>query len=64
MFQSDRDGNAELYMIDPFTAGAMPERLTNNPANDVFPVWQPVESWATITGLTGTDALGLIRGQR
>ena len=45
-FVSDRDGNHEIYLMnveDAFqgTDGSGPIRLTNNPANDSFPTWQP-----------------------
>ena len=36
-FQSDRDGNWEIYVID--ADGNNPRNLTNNPADDVFPDW-------------------------
>jgi Tol biopolymer transport system component len=38
-FQSDRDGNWEIYAID--TDGRNPLRLTNNPADDLSPAWSP-----------------------
>ncbi len=38
-FVSDRDGNAEIYVMD--ADGSNPTRLTNNNANDESPVWSP-----------------------
>lgn len=37
VFQSDRDGNFELYMVD--VHGGTPVRLTNNSSNDVSPAF-------------------------
>ena len=36
-FQSDRDGNLEIYTMGP--DGSNQTNLTNNPANDYYPVW-------------------------
>ena len=36
-FESDRDGNCEIYAMD--ADGKNQRRLTNNPANDEFPDW-------------------------
>lgn len=38
-FQSERDGNAEIYVIRADGSGQM--NLTNNPAADVAPAWSP-----------------------
>ena len=38
-FQSDRDGNAEIYVMNADGSGQT--RLTNNPANDDVPAWSP-----------------------
>ena len=38
-FVSDRDGNAEIYVIDP--DGANPRNLTNHPDRDTNPAWSP-----------------------
>jgi len=38
-FESSRDGNNEIYVMNP--DGTIEERLTDNPANDVFPAWSP-----------------------
>ena len=38
-FQSKRDGNYEIYTMNP--DGTNPRNLTNNPANDVTPAWSP-----------------------
>jgi hypothetical protein len=40
LFQSNRDGNEEIYTINPNGRGV--DRLTNNPANDSEPDWQPL----------------------
>lgn len=37
VFESDRDGNSEIYVMD--IDGSNPRRLTNNPAIDTAPVW-------------------------
>jgi RNA polymerase sigma factor (sigma-70 family) len=39
VFHSDRDGNNEIYVMD--TDGGNVRRLTNNPADDIRPVWSP-----------------------
>ena len=36
-FMSDRDGNAEIYVMD--TDGGNQQRLTNNPHRDSAPEW-------------------------
>ena len=38
-FQSDRDGNYEIYVMD--ADGRNQHRLTNNPNDDWHPVWSP-----------------------
>jgi Tol biopolymer transport system component len=38
-FVSDRDGNAEIYVMDG--DGKNAQRLTENPDQDVFPSWSP-----------------------
>ena len=38
-FSSDRDGNAEIYVMD--ADGGNPQNLTNNPHDDVSPSWSP-----------------------
>ncbi len=38
-FDSDRDGNLEIYSMDP--DGSNQVNLTNNPAEDFDPVWSP-----------------------
>ena len=38
-FQSNRDGNFEIYTMT--AAGADQRRLTENPANDIAPEWSP-----------------------
>src|SRR5688572_17159098 len=38
-FASSRDGNFELYLMDP--DGTNEERITHNPAADISPSWSP-----------------------
>jgi len=38
-FQSDRDGNCEIYAMD--ADGKNLHNITNNPAEDRFPAWSP-----------------------
>ena len=38
-FVSDRDGNSEIYVMNPNGGGQT--RLTNNPAEDIDPAWSP-----------------------
>ena len=42
-FQSDRDGNWEIYRLDPDTGETV--RLTDHPAADVAPSWSPDGGW-------------------
>ena len=37
VFQSDRDGNFEIYVMD--VDGSNPRRLTHNSAGDYWPSW-------------------------
>ena len=53
-FQSDRDGNWEIYTVDFF--GRHQTRRTYNSANDTDPVWMPMCTDSTATCLTGTLA--------
>ena len=39
VFTSDRDGNSEIYVMNPDGSGQT--RLTNNGAIDADPVWSP-----------------------
>ena len=39
VFYSVRDGNREIYVINP--DGTEEKRLTNNPASDYHPTWSP-----------------------
>ena len=39
VFQSYRDGNSEIYVMD--ADGKNQQNLTNNPGNDGFPAWSP-----------------------
>ena len=38
-FTSERDGNAEIYIMNP--NGSNPVNLTNHPASDQMPAWSP-----------------------
>ena len=38
-FESDRDGNFEIYVVN--ADGSEPKRLTSNPAWDGNPQWSP-----------------------
>jgi Tol biopolymer transport system component len=38
-FTSDRDGNPEIYLMDADGTGI--ERLTDDPAQDLYPAWSP-----------------------
>src|SRR3712207_7883333 len=40
VFESRREGNAEIYTMNPNSQGL--DRLTNNPALDSDPDWQPL----------------------
>ena len=40
MFESNRDGNWELYLLD-VTGDGVPVRLTDNPGNDINAFWTP-----------------------
>ncbi len=42
-FVSDRDGNEEIYLMDPDSANL--RRLTHNKAEDWFPAWSPDGKW-------------------
>jgi Tol biopolymer transport system component len=39
VFESTRDGNSEIYVMN--ADGSNPHNLTNNPADDFSPVWSP-----------------------
>lgn len=41
VFTTDRDGNSEVYRMRA-TDGANPTNLSNNPATDFLPAWQPL----------------------
>jgi Tol biopolymer transport system component len=38
-FVSDRDGNSDIYVMNPDSSGLT--RLTENPAEDAYPTWSP-----------------------
>jgi len=44
-FTSDRDGNDEIYIMNP--DGSEQKRLTHAPANDLLPCWSPLLSSKT-----------------
>jgi len=46
-FTSERDGNAEIYIMN--ADGSDPQRLTDNPAYDAWPVWSPDGSQIAFT---------------
>jgi hypothetical protein len=46
-FTSERDGNAEIYIMN--ADGSNPQRLTNDPAYDAWPVWSPDGSQIAFT---------------
>ena len=39
VFQTERDGNMEIYIMN--SDGSEPSRLTNHPAADTYPSWSP-----------------------
>ena len=41
VFDSARDGNSEIYRMQ--VSGSLQTLLSNNPANDQFPDWQPLK---------------------
>jgi len=41
-FETDRDGNYEIYVMN--ADGSNVQRLTNNPANDWFPNWSALRN--------------------
>ncbi|HTR51155.1 MAG TPA: hypothetical protein VMJ10_10650 [Kofleriaceae bacterium] len=56
VFTSDRDGNSEIYRMNP--DGSMQTNLTSNPASDTSPMWDPTgERIAFLSGRSGTQEL-------
>jgi len=47
VFSSDREGNADIYVMD--ADGSSPTNLSNNPAFDYLPDWQPLAAAPTPT---------------
>ncbi len=41
LFSSNKDGNAEIMIVDLNDENAKPKNLTNNKAEDTCPVWRP-----------------------
>ena len=50
LYQTDADGNWELYHVDIAT-GLVLAHVTNNPATDVYPAWVPGEEDGSLEGL-------------
>src|SRR5262245_61032835 len=58
-FASARDGNFEIYAVDPDTTGGA--RLTNDPATDTDPAWSPDGRRITFTTTrSGNDDIYLM----
>jgi serine/threonine protein kinase len=60
-FTSDRDGNAEIYVLN--LAGGSPQRLTSSSGNDWLPDWSPDGSRIAFTSnRTGSYDLWVMNG--
>ena len=55
-FETDRDGNREIYVMEP--DGSNPVNLTNNPADDMQPSWSPDGSRIAFVSNRETDGEG------
>ena len=53
VFQSDRDGNSEIYVMN--ADGTDLTRITNNAATDQFPAWSPDGSKITFREQQGRE---------
>ena len=53
-FTSEREGNAEIYIMN--ADGSNPQRLTNDPAYDAWPVWSPDGSHIAFTSTRNGEA--------
>ncbi|MGJ3238088.1 MAG: protein kinase domain-containing protein [Anaerolineae bacterium] len=58
-FQSNRDGNFEIYLTD--LDGGQVQRLTNNSGLDRLPAWSPDGQWVIYASETDTGAFDLRR---
>jgi TolB protein len=64
VFQSNRDGNFEIYVMD--SDGRNQQRITDHPGGDYWPAWRPGEETApasegTLVGATRTrDSDGMV----
>lgn len=58
VFESNRDGNAEIYLLDP---DGQLVNLTQNPAADTAPIWSPDGEWvAFLSDRTGKTEIFLM----
>ena len=58
VFQSTRDGNAEIYLLDP---DGQSTNLTDNPAADTDPMWSPDGEWiAFVSDRSGKSEIYLL----
>ena len=56
VFESQRDNNSEIYVINPDRTGLT--RLTTDAAEDREPVWSPnIKEIAFVTGRDGKDEI-------
>ena len=62
-FASDRDGNFEIYLINP--DGTHLQRLTNTPGHEDFPAWSPdgktIAFYSSSDGANRTGTLLAVR---
>ena len=60
VFQSNRDGNSEIYVMND--DGTQVQRLTNNPLYDAIPMWSP--DGRTIAFMRDLYSAGVGKGQQ